>query len=50
MGGESYFFIHIFGGFLKPPKIWTFFQINRTGRKIIFSHCQREKMNKKFIL
>jgi len=24
-GRESYFFVHIFGGFRKPPKIWAFF-------------------------
>jgi hypothetical protein len=40
--GENYFFIHIFGGFRKPPKIWAFFQINRTGREFflfIFSRA-----------
>jgi len=24
-GGRELFFIRIFGGFLKPPKIWAFF-------------------------
>jgi len=33
MGGEDCFFIHIFGGFRKPPKIWAFFQTYCTERK-----------------